>query len=62
MRIGWLQISKVSGGRNLKKQRVFGMKIGCELTPSELGELNWLSIIPAIRHSLICNKYIEQII
>jgi hypothetical protein len=52
----------VSGGRSFKKQRVFGMKIGCELTPSELGELNWLSIIPAIRHSLICNKYIEKII
>jgi hypothetical protein len=32
------------------------MQIGYELTPSASLELNWLSIIPAIRHSSVCKK------
>jgi hypothetical protein len=32
------------------------MQIGYELTPSASLELNWLSIIPAIRHSPVCKK------
>jgi hypothetical protein len=42
------------------KTKRIRLRIGSALTPSELLELNWLSIIPAVRHSLVCRNDCEN--
>jgi hypothetical protein len=57
MRIYGLKKMEIKGYlKKLAIKRVLGMEIGYELTPSAFLELNWLSIIPAIRHSFVCKK------